>query len=193
MEQNFCCLLHLACLYITVSPCIHTVGTHAPAGYSGVAACQHNCHSVGRVWPQPGLSCIVLTWGMLEERGGRWGLPWSRISATICDQPVYTTVSTCIHRHTVGTRAPAAYSDAAANIAAVLCKCAHSDCPSWLSSISIIFQAHLRASSPRLCWLPSCTEILLMVALNYSVQEHMEQHMPDNVGLAYAHPNKFKT
>ena len=36
-------------------------------------------------------------------------------------------------------------------------KCACSDCPSWISSITIIFQAHVRASCLRLClcWLPS--------------------------------------
>ena len=36
--------------------------------------------------------------------------------------PVYTTVSGCIHyRHTVGTHAPAACSDVAANTTAVPC------------------------------------------------------------------------
>ena len=54
-------------------------------------------------------------------------------------------------------------------------RCARSGCPSWLSFISVIFQAHLGAS-----WLPeksSCTKILLTVhmrpvaiALNYSVK-----------------------
>ena len=38
-----------------------------------------------------------------------------------CVQHVYTTVSTCIHRHTVGIHTPAAYSDAAANKTAVRC------------------------------------------------------------------------
>jgi len=53
-----------------------------------------------------------------------------------------------------------------------------SRCPSWLSSISVIFQAHLRASySMFLCCLPSCKKILLTVALNYSIQEHTEQCM----------------
>ena len=41
---------------------------------------------------------------------GNLGQPWSRISAKFCIQPVYTTASACIHRHTVGTRASAAYN-----------------------------------------------------------------------------------
>ena len=53
-------------------------------------------------------------------------------------------------------------------------RCAQSDCPSWLSSISIIFQAHLRASYLRLSWMQSCMTILLMVALNYSIQKHTD-------------------
>ena len=36
MKQNLC-LLHSACLYTIVSPCIRTVGIHAPAAYSDVA------------------------------------------------------------------------------------------------------------------------------------------------------------
>ena len=43
--------------------------------------------------------------------------PWSRIPAAFCIQCLYTTVSPCIH--TVGTHAPAAYSDVAANTTAI--------------------------------------------------------------------------
>ena len=54
--------------------------------------------------------------------------------------------------------------------------CALSDCPSgWL----LLFQAHLRDSCLRLWWLQSCWKILLMVVeLNYSIQKHVERHMP---------------
>ena len=38
MEQNLCCLLCLACLYTTVSPCVYTVGNHVLAAYSNVTA-----------------------------------------------------------------------------------------------------------------------------------------------------------
>ena len=80
--------------------------------------------TLGKVWTQPGLSCIVLTWGILEK-GRQMGVAthqlWSRISAAFCVQPVYTTGSTCIHRHMVGTHAPAAYSNVAANTTAVPC------------------------------------------------------------------------
>jgi len=38
MKQNFCRLLRSACVYITVSPCIHTAGTHAPTSYSNITA-----------------------------------------------------------------------------------------------------------------------------------------------------------
>ena len=33
-HQNLCCFLHFS----TVSPCMHTVGTHAPAAYSDITA-----------------------------------------------------------------------------------------------------------------------------------------------------------
>ena len=52
-------------------------------------------------------------------------------------------------------------------------RCAQSDCSSWLSSISIIFQAHLRASYLRL----SCMTILLTITLNYSIQKHTDWRM----------------
>ena len=59
----------------------------------------------------------------------------------------YTTVSACIHA--VGTYAPTAYSGVAANATTVPCTIghhAHSSCPSWLSFISVIFQAQLGAN-----------------------------------------------
>ena len=52
----------------------------------------------------------------------------------------------------VGTHAPAAYSNVAAKTTAVPCTVsAHA--PTVLSSISVIFQAHIGASCLRLCWL----------------------------------------
>ena len=77
--------------------------------------------------------------------------PGISFSAVSCIQPVYKTVSACIHRHTVGTLASAAYN--------FQCRCQHSYypytvivhtptvLPAWLP-LSIIFQAHFRAS----CW-----------------------------------------
>ena len=59
----------------------------------------------------------------------------------------YKTVSTCIH--VVETHTPAAYSGVAANTTTIPCAIghqAHSSCPSWLSFISVIFQAQLGAS-----------------------------------------------
>ena len=93
-----------------------------------------------------------------------------------CVQSVYTNVSGCIHRHTVGTHAPAACSNVTANTTAVP-KCAHSDCPFWLSCISIIVRAHFRASCLRLCWLPRCTKILLRSRLQHS--KHTERRTTD--------------
>ena len=38
MKQNLCRLLRSVCIYTTVSPCIHTVGSHTPASYSDVTS-----------------------------------------------------------------------------------------------------------------------------------------------------------
>ena len=46
--------------------------------------------------------------------------PWSRISAAFCVQPVCTTVSACIPRHTVGTHSPAACFSGTANTTAFM-------------------------------------------------------------------------
>ena len=76
---------------------------------------------------------------------GSLGQLWSRISAAFCVQSVYRTVITCIHGHTVGTHAPAAYFDVAANTTAIPCTVSWHTWTVLLSSISVIFQAHFRA------------------------------------------------
>ena len=99
----------------------------------------------------------------------------------------------------VGTHAPGAYSKVAANTTVVplYSKCAHSDCLSWLPSISDIFQAHFRASCLRLHMLAANLYLNLTVTLNYSVQNirndvrqiYVHTIELTSVGLAHAHPN----
>ena len=91
----------------------------------------------------------------------------------------YTTVIGCIHRHTVGTHAPAACSDVAANTTTVPCTVsAHTLTVLSGYVVSVIVRAHFRASCLRLYWLPSCTKFLLgHIRLQHS--EHTELRKTD--------------
>ena len=121
----------------------------------------------------------------LRERPEDGSCHASAVKQNLCRLPC---LHNCIHRHTVATvpRSSCLFQcHCQHNCCFLYSKCPRSNCPSWLSSISVIFQTHLRASCLRLClcsskcWLPSCTKILLTVTLNYSVQKHTEQHTPD--------------
>ena len=63
-------------------------------------------------------------------------------------------------------------------------RCAHSGCPSWLSFITVLIQAHASWLSEK----PSCTKILLYAphaSHSYCVklqrQEYTERRTPDNI------------
>ena len=122
-------------------------------------------------------------WGILEN-GRQMGVathqPWSRISAAFCSACLHNCVSACIHRY--GGRYSCSsclfWYQCQHNCCPLYNRCAHSDCPSWLSCISVIFQAHLGGNYLMLSWLPSCITIIPMVTLNYSIQKHMDFRMP---------------
>ena len=109
--------------------------------------------------------------------------PRSRISAAFCVQPIYTQLLVLVYidRATVGTgysRSSCLFrSHCQHNCCPLYSKCEHSDCPSWLSSISVIIQAHLRASCLRLCSCAGCQ--VVRKSYHYSIQEHTERLMPD--------------
>ena len=72
--------------------------------------------------------------------------------AAFCVHPVYTTVSGCIHRHSVARYSPSSclFRCCQHNCCPLHSKCTHSDCPLRLSCISVIVRAHFRASCLRL-------------------------------------------
>ena len=80
-----------------------------------------------------------IAWHVIEWYTKEWG-HFSYLSS-------YITICACMH--TGGTHAPAAYSGVAAHTTTIPCTIghsAHSSCPSWLSFLSIIFQAQFGAS-----------------------------------------------
>ena len=96
---------------------------------------------------------------------------WSRISARFCVQPVYTTVSACIHWHMAVIHAPAAYSDVVpTNSYSLYKRCMH--------SMKIVLMVHM--------W-------PMAIVLNYSVEKHTEWRRPDTYIYIYekAQPNSL--
>ena len=117
----------------------------------------------------------------LEQLGVTTQQPWSRIFADFCFQTSIKLLFV-VHWHTVDTHAPAAYPEHRCehNCYLLYNRCTTSSCTSWLSFISIIFQAHLQAS-----WLSNCTITFFMVcmwptaiALNYSIK-----HIPHTIDI----------
>ena len=81
---------------------------------------------------------------------------------SFCVQPVHITVSAHTHRHMVSSSC-LFRCHCKHKCCQLYSKCTHCDCPSWLSSVSVILQAYLGAG---------CLYKNLIVALNYSVQKH---------------------
>ena len=103
-----------------------------------------------------------------EKQASTWELPCisheaESLSPSVFSLSTQLLVVVARHRHTVGTHIPAAYSDAVVNTIAVPSTIsAHgSTCPSWLSSINIIYNFTLELGYAgcivvQKCYLWSC-------------------------------------
>ena len=90
-QSGVCVSSSFSCQVLTLT------GSHLFHWQSG----QSICFYLSPLLSQPFLLLLIcLCWRhSFLPLIGSLGQPWSRISAAFCVQPVYTTVSACIHRH----------------------------------------------------------------------------------------------